>query len=454
MLWLLIRKEIVTNVLSARFAVTFILFFGMILVSVFVMTDHYKVALDLYEADESSRREELAKLKANEDPQQALNDLLNAGVYGHRRPRSLSIFAKGLEDNIPTQVHVHSGEVNEEFYKNALFSVFQTPDFSYVVNLVVSLLSVLFVFDAICGEKERGTLKLILSNSVPRDLIILGKWVGGYLSLIAPFLVSVFAGLLYIRISGVILLEGEMLIRLAWMLFICLLYISLFFALGMMISTLTRQSSTALLISLLVWICWILVIPNVSPVLARMIYPVPTPQKINAEKQAIGQEMALRIQRIRLTMLAYGDEASKKEEELQREVRSRNQKLDDFYADKLGSQMSVSMTISRLSPSASFRYAFTGLCGTGVSLHEHFRRAYERFREQFREYTERMRERGNKGELDRAWLKIDEIPRLTIFEERTKDTINAVLVDILLMVIYNVLFFITCYAFFLRYDVR
>ena len=59
---------------------------------------------------------------------------------------------------------------------------------------VGSLLAVLFAFDAICGEKERGTLKVMLSNAVPRDLIILSKGIGGYLCLIVPFLVALLAG--------------------------------------------------------------------------------------------------------------------------------------------------------------------------------------------------------------------------------------------------------------------
>ena len=38
-----------------------------------------------------------------------------------------------------------------------------------------------------------------------------------------------------------------------------------------MISVYTQRSATALLVSLLVWICWILVIPNVAPIVARLV---------------------------------------------------------------------------------------------------------------------------------------------------------------------------------------
>lgn len=459
MLLLLIRKEIVSNILSSRFIVTFVLFFGLLLVSMFVMTNDYRMALERHSASVASHREDLDKLKSIEDPREQMNELLwNRGVYSDRRPRDLSIFAKGLEDHLPTQVHTSrwiSRQVNEEFYRNPLFALFSTPDYAYIVNIVVSLLAILFVFDTVCGEKERGTLKLILSNSVPRDSILVGKWIGGYLSLIVPFLVAVAVGLVYVRLSGVISVGGEEnLTRLLFMLLLSLLYISLCFTLGLLISTLTHKASTALLITLFVWVIWILVIPNLSPVIAKFVSPVPTLQKINAEKQAVDREIDIRMRRVSRTMLGYGEEAEKLREELQQEGERRKSRLDDFYNDKVNGQIRISKTISRISPSASFKYAVTGLAETGTVLYDRFKSAYERFQEKFREYGDQLMEKRNQDKLEKGWFNPDEMPRLNMFDETVADSINAVFVDILLMVIYNVLFFMGAFMVFLRYDAR
>jgi ABC-type transport system involved in multi-copper enzyme maturation permease subunit len=67
----------------------------------------------------------------------------------------------------------------------------------------------MFVFDAICGEKERGTLKVLLSNSVPRDLVLLGKWIGGYISLAIPFLIALLGGIAYVYITGALQFKGK-----------------------------------------------------------------------------------------------------------------------------------------------------------------------------------------------------------------------------------------------------
>ena len=101
MLALLIKKEIILNILSSRFIVTFVLFFGLLLVSVFVMTNDYKIAVERYSASVTAHREDLDELKRIEDVNEQMNDLLyNRGVYSDRRPKDLSIFSKGLEDHI------------------------------------------------------------------------------------------------------------------------------------------------------------------------------------------------------------------------------------------------------------------------------------------------------------------------------------------------------------------
>lgn len=457
MLLELIRKEITVNVLSLRFIVTFVLFFGLILISTFVLTSDYKVRLQAYETSRSAHRDALSKIKAIEDKNQQVNELIfNQGVYADLKPQLLAIFVRGLEGNLPTQVHTArsaSRKIDEDFYHNPFFALFSTPDYGYIVNIVVSLLALLFVFDAICGEKERGTLKVMLSNAVPRDLIILSKWIGGYLCLVVPFLVALLAGIAYIQLSGTVSLDAQAIERLIWLIGVSLLYISLFFTIGLFISTLTHRAATALIISLFVWICAILVVPNLAPVIGRLVAPVPTLQKINAEKEAVDQETFLRMQRVSRTMLGYGKKAEQLREKIEQEGNDRKDKLDHFYEEELRTQISISQTLSRISPSASFRYATTELAGTGSGLFLHFKQAYKRFERNFDDYAEEIDDRRDNDQLNDNWLQVDEIPRLKAYAARLDDTLAAISIDLLLMGIYNVVFFMAAYALFLRYDV-
>lgn len=216
-------------------------------------------------------------------------------------------------------------------------------------------MSLLFAFDTICGEKERGTLKLVLANAVPRDLVLLSKWIGGYLSLALPFLVAVLVSVTYVSFAGTIRLDDGTIERLLCVIAVSLLYMSLFFALGMVISTLTHKASTALLVSLFVWSCWVLIIPNLASVAAKTISPAPSLQWLTAEKKAVNRETQIRQERVQQEML--GEEATAKMAEIRQEAESRTHRLDTFYSDRRRQQIGLSENLSRLSPSASFTYA-------------------------------------------------------------------------------------------------
>jgi hypothetical protein len=51
------------------------------------------------------------------------------------------------------------------------------------------------------------------------------------------------------------------------------------------------------------------------------------------------------------------------------------------------------------------------------------------------------------------WFDADAVPRLQMFQEGAMEALDAALFDILLLVVFNVLFFMLSYLFFLRYDV-
>ena len=90
------------------------------------------------------------------------------GVYADRAPSQLSLLVRGLEDIEPRTFHFvrwRQRRISEHLYRNPLKGLFSVPDLAYAVNIVFSLLALLFVFDSICGEKEAETLKLTLSTS-------------------------------------------------------------------------------------------------------------------------------------------------------------------------------------------------------------------------------------------------------------------------------------------------
>ncbi|MEE2659787.1 MAG: ABC transporter permease subunit [Candidatus Latescibacterota bacterium] len=461
MLILQIRKEIVYNVLSFRFAATYVLLFLLVLVSMFLMGNEHRTRMEHYTRTEAAQRNRLEELSKMPDASQQYREVNQEAFLGVRQPEGMSVLARGLESSLPTQVssrqHWALVSSDDRLARNVMLDIFQTPDLAYVVNVVLSLLALLFVFDSVCGEKERGTLKVLLSNSVPRDSVLLGKWVGGYLSIATPFAVAVLGGFLYLSLSGAIQFDSEGVGRFAAITAVSFLHIAAFFSLGLFISTATHRASTALLMSLMVWICWILVVPNVAPVVARLAAPVASRQVIDAELRAIDREADLLHQAIRKRKV-YGDE--KESERIDKEAEHSKKKLEQFYEDRLTRQVTLGKNLARLSPSASYLFAVTRIAGTGSTQFDNFRAAVYRFQEEHSEYQRsfwdsNLVEWGSGGPTVKRddWFDAADVPQFAMYQENFNEAVAAALFDILLLAVITVLFFMLSFAFFLRYDI-
>ena len=457
MLGLLIKKEIRSHVLTYRFAMTLVLAFVLMLLGFSVMTAHYQGRMDAYSASASGRADQIAKIKQIKDQQERLGKLSELGIASGYKPALLSILSAGVENDLPVESHAggwFSRSMDKTRFENPFLSVLMAPDFTYIVAVILSLLALIFSFDNICGEKEQQTLKLALSYSVPRHLILLSKWIGGYVVLICPVLLATGVALLIMNLQGCVQLDPGDGIRMVLMVGAALVYISLFYTAGIMISTLTHRAVTAMIIALFVWAAWVLVIPNISIVGAKLIVQVPTYNKIENEKNAIDEEIHLKIKAISKTMLGYGDKAKKLQEALEQENKQRKQELDEFYENKVAAQNRLCMMLSRLSPFAAFSYLSAALADTGIELFRKYRIADKRFHDDFRDYLDKRWKEYSEKKLKDDWLKPDELPAIIVNRSRLEDSINQASFDFTILAVLNILCFLTAFMCFLRYDVR
>ena len=116
----------------------------------------------------------------------------NAQKIGHPRwftwrgqkifqpPNPLKVFVRGVEDRNGMVYKISSykePEAQAPPRDNPLSVLSPSMDLVFFVGVIMSLLAVVFGYDAVAGEKERGTLRLMLTYPVPRDTVLLGKWV-------------------------------------------------------------------------------------------------------------------------------------------------------------------------------------------------------------------------------------------------------------------------------------
>ena len=197
----------------------------------------------------------------------------------------------------------------------------------FIVKIVLSLFAILFTYDAIVGEKEKGTLKLALSNDVPRDRLILGKAIGGYISLLLPLLIPLLLSLLVLLIMPDISLGGQDWARLLLIFLMFFLYLSVFFSLGLFVSARTSRSSTSFLVLLFVWVIIVMVIPKAAVITAAQVKPIPSVHEITAKKDAFLQQVQRKARR------GPSNGSPKNQADAQKDPKAYQEKFRQFIPD-------------------------------------------------------------------------------------------------------------------------
>ena len=237
MLRTLILKELRAILASPKFAATFGVCSVLMLLSVFIGIREYRTAASQY-----GEALELTAQNLRTQP-----SWMGLTTTTYRAPDPMQIFVPGVNNDVGRLSGINGFEdvklKNSTYADDPIFALFRSIDFSFIVQVVLSLFAILFTYDAINGEREGGTLQLTFSNPVPRSTYILAKLAGSWLSLAVPLLVPVLLGVLLVMLYGIPFAAGDW-ARLGLFLLVSFLFFSFFIALGVFISTLTQRPAT------------------------------------------------------------------------------------------------------------------------------------------------------------------------------------------------------------------
>ncbi len=248
-LWLVIQREFVSNVLTSRFMIGFLICLMSTAAAVFVQVEDYEKRLAAYHT----------AVQEHQETAQTWDLYSQINPKAHRKPNPLSIFNVGMEKSGADMVSIQLAtpiwekEAQKQGSDNPFFSILLAIDAIFVFQIILSALAILFAYNTISGEHEDGTLKLVLSNPIPRDTLVIGKYLGGMLSLFPMVVISFIIGILIAYASPATDFNSADLFRLVAVLILSLLYVSTCYLLGMLLSVWTKEATTALILSMFIW---------------------------------------------------------------------------------------------------------------------------------------------------------------------------------------------------------
>ena len=167
---------------------------------------------------------------------------------------------------------INTSDDNQFLYLK-LFTTAQDPlpAFVFFLAILVPLIAIALSFDSINGEFNRRTLSRVLAQPVYRDALLMGKFLGGLLTLTVVFTA------IWLLIFGIGIFKlgvpptTEETGRAFWFLLATIFYGGIWMALAMAFSTIFRSSATAALAAIAVWaffiFFWNIVVGLLVPVL-------------------------------------------------------------------------------------------------------------------------------------------------------------------------------------------
>jgi ABC-type transport system involved in multi-copper enzyme maturation permease subunit len=397
-------KEWLNNIVTPRFITGFVLCLLLIPFSIVISINEYKSKMNVYEIE---------KAKADEENKAKAYSTYRPVIV--KKPTPLSIFARGISYNVGDRVKVFFGdkpmlsEGKAESRDNPFLNRFFTFDFVSVLVIIMSLMAFLFTYDICTGERESGTLKMMLANPVSRSAILMGKLLGTFLTLIPMLIFSFGLCLLVIILHKAIAFSGPEWIRIGVMILFSVVFLILFMIVGLFISSRVRHSATSIVICLIVWVIFLFIIPNLASYSAKSFIRVGSSENLEYDINSIEKEFqdkagefSVKQQQPDWSGSSYywgGEDGFKLIGGATKNFMERERRINEYcgplliqYADKkwpfreqylheLEKQQKLAKYLSFLSPSEIFKESASALCSTNYESHNNFLNQTRNYRE-------------------------------------------------------------------------
>ena len=461
MLWHIVKRELFEQASSLRFAIAMLLTVFLMIVNALGHIDEYKTQQAEYGQKVAESLRELEQKSSN-----LYNLVLRGPGELYKMPSSLSFCAHGSENNLPSFISGrYSGwnwggrsglwrlkyDAFPPITATDIFPIFLKIDWTLIISSVLSFLSLIFTFDAISGEVEHGTLRLTLSNSVARRTVLTGKFLSSLISLGVVLLSGVLINLLLLHLSGTLQLNAQEWSRITGIFVVGMMYISVFIALGLFVSTLTNNASTSLVILLLTWVIWVILVPSmVGTIMSGINLPSidhgPSPVffarngLLERYKERGLDEDPTRTRPPTPATLLWAEFMDEEAQEWKR--------LNKEFLNAQIYQIQVARDFNRISPTAILQYTIESFAGTGFQRYLNFMKNAENYETDFNAFLISADQADpdslhvpfvREGMSDKP-VSFESIPK---FQDkvRLEDAFKEVILDVMLLFLFFVLLF-------------
>lgn len=228
-------------------------------------------------------QEQLAKPKEAEAKKEFTenNDPFLAGQSGFPAtmpPTQLAALSVGQSDLLPTtyfaSIMSRQRTIGDKYgFENPVSLLTGRFDLAFVIIYLFPLLILALTYNIISGEKESGTLQLLLSQPISLGQIVFGKVLQRASLLIGlAILVSVIGAIA----GGANFADSQTFLRLGLWLLTLIFYGGFWFSAAVSVNALGKTSAGNAVVLIGVWITLVLVVPTLLNITVSKLYPTPS----------------------------------------------------------------------------------------------------------------------------------------------------------------------------------
>jgi ABC-2 type transport system permease protein len=257
------------------------------------------------------------------------------------------------------------------------------PAFLFVVlfPLVIIALS----YELLSGERERGTLAMLLSQPVSQHALVLGKAAARALLLCA---VTFLFALLGLVLAGADLSGDGAVVHIALYAAVLVAWALFWFAAAVAVNAWGQSSASNALSLVGLWLLLVVVVPGLMHVVVDAIYPPPSKVELLHEAREAGQEVERKLAGLEgrhdvdTTTKGY----AKRVVEVQQELARRSEPVLQELRAQVAKRQSMVDTLRFVSPAIVTQLALEDVAGAGAVRHQRFEAQVDTYHEQYRAY--------------------------------------------------------------------
>ncbi len=463
----LVQKELTNYLLDLRFVVVFALCVLLSALSVYIGGQNYVRQLKEYSETMENHRQTLQAYIENKE----LNYLQVVGVRWNRRPEMLSPVVYGLSGKMGQEVLIQYQTLPKFeaslFEEDPIYAIFGVLDVAFIVKIVLSICVLLFTYDAVCGEKEGGTLRLFSSFPVSRSMLASAKLMGATVAVLAPFLFAFLLAAVVMTLVPEIDMQADDWLRMGALAGVFAFYLMVFVAFGLLVSALTHRRMTAFLGLLGLWTVWIFIVPDLAVTTARYLRPAGSnvnllkgvdkllweiEEKREEEEDAYWEKAQIEDWEAlpEARKLAFTEGEKRIHDKWDAEFYPRLIQMQQKPRNQMRRQQRLAMALSAISPFGAVTFSSMDLARTGYVQKEWIEDALGHHLNYLAQYIRKKRAV--------PWPKEPVLTDYSPFFYQNRETLGECLarngVHILNLTLLAILGFAGAYVAILRYDVR